>query len=332
MTTACAHRDWAPVSRGGNATVATVFGLDVRCDTRLALLEGSRARPCGRSLTVREVQGRSRVRWPAGARTICLRSDARGDYFRIEAHPHAGYLIWARGRGAHVLSRDGRRLLAARGACSTWTWQRFLLGQVLPFAALVAGREILHASAVVIDGRAVALAGVSGAGKSTVALELCRRGATFLADDVLALRVQDETLLAQPGTAIAAVPERDLERVAPVRSATGLRVDGGDRGEQLVRTAGAREEARLAAIVFLDRGDRRCPGTNRGPRFEAAADARALLSSTFNVVLEEPARMRRLLEVCALAARLRVERAYVPNGAGAGELAAALVSRLRSGA
>jgi hypothetical protein len=60
-----------------------------------------------------------------------------------------------------------------------------LLGRVIAFAALVEGRLALHASAVVIDGRAIALLGPKGAGKSTLALALVRLGARLITDDTL---------------------------------------------------------------------------------------------------------------------------------------------------
>ncbi len=55
------------------------------------------------------------------------------------------------------------------------------------FAALVLGQQgrfALHATTVEVDGTGVAVAGHSGAGKSTTALELCRRGHRLIADDV----------------------------------------------------------------------------------------------------------------------------------------------------
>lgn len=43
--------------------------------------------------------------------------------------------------------------------------------------------ELLHATAVAIDGRAVLITGRSGAGKSDLALRLIDRGAVLVADD-----------------------------------------------------------------------------------------------------------------------------------------------------
>jgi len=50
---------------------------------------------------------------------------------------------------------------------------------------------VLHASAVEVDGRAVLFVGRSGAGKSTVAALAARAGATFLADDMIFVEIDD---------------------------------------------------------------------------------------------------------------------------------------------
>jgi len=64
-----------------------------------------------------------------------------------------------------------------------------LLGRVLALAAHAEGRLALHASAVSIQGRAVAFLGPRHAGKSTLALALVQRGARLIADDSLVVRL-----------------------------------------------------------------------------------------------------------------------------------------------
>jgi len=63
-----------------------------------------------------------------------------------------------------------------------------LLGRVMALAAHADGGIALHASAVAIDGRAIAFLGSKHAGKSTLAMALVRRGARLLTDDTLVLR------------------------------------------------------------------------------------------------------------------------------------------------
>jgi len=65
----------------------------------------------------------------------------------------------------------------------------FLLGSVFGFLCHQRGVFPLHASCVAIAGKAVALCGHSGAGKSTTALCLTLRGHRLIADDVCVIDV-----------------------------------------------------------------------------------------------------------------------------------------------
>lgn len=56
--------------------------------------------------------------------------------------------------------------------------------------------EMLHASTVAIDGQAILITGVSGSGKSDLALRLIDRGATLVSDDYTLLTRVDAMLMA----------------------------------------------------------------------------------------------------------------------------------------
>src|ERR1700728_2239002 len=116
-----------------------------------------------------------------------LMSDGKAK-FEIHEHPLAGYLINSSRYGRFRVSRDGVDVACAPTDPSGWYWWGVLIGQVLPLIAVLHGLEILHASAVAIDGRALAFSGVPGAGKSTLAINLALSGAELLSDDVIALR------------------------------------------------------------------------------------------------------------------------------------------------
>lgn len=305
---------------------ATVFGLDVRADVPLTLLQQAPAKPTGRRLDVSVAAGHVTMPgWPDSAELVCDQRKPDGTVnFRIEAHPKAGYLIWGPAYGSHLLSPDGRRALCTPGDCPATAWQRLLIAQVLPFAALLHGLEILHASAVVKDRRAIAFIGPSRAGKTSVALELCRRGASFLADDVLALERAGEELLGQPGTPVAGLDHAEALRLEGVEGTCWEEIVAVNARERLVRMRGSAEPAPLAALFFLDR---RRDGPSR-PCFEPAADPQLLLAATFNSVLTTPPRLRGLLDVCALAARRQVERIVAGPDVDAAQLAAAIERRL----
>jgi hypothetical protein len=314
-------------SRPRPSWTATVFGLDVSSDVALPFLERSRARSTGRALAVTVASRHSRhtPTWPQSAELVCDQRERDGTVsFRIEAHPRAGYLIWGPTYGRHLLSADGQRTTCMPGECPEEAWQRLLIAQVLPFAALLRGLEVFHASAVVADGGAVALFGPSRAGKTSVALELCRRGAHFLTDDVLAIEPAGAALLCHPGTPVAGLDHAEARRLEDTGGSLPGEVLTINERERIVRVRGATEPVRLGALFFLDRS----PGGPSHPRFEPVGDAQTLLSATFNSVLTGPERLGRLLDVCALAARHRVERVLVGPGADAAQVASAIDRRL----
>jgi hypothetical protein len=328
QVTSAADRAGSSAGRRPAARVrATVFGLDVHSEIALSLLGGSTAKPTGRALEI-SVHGTdaAQFEWPRPAELVSDDHQPDGSLiFQIEAHSEAGYLISGPDYGAHWLSASGRLLRCAPEGLPDDAWQRLLIAQVLPFAALLQGLEVFHASAVIHRGEAVAFLGPSRAGKTSLALELCRRGASFLADDVLALELRAEGLLAHPGTPIAGVAHEAGRSSGPDEFALEEIIAINTR-ERLVRMAGATEPAPLAALFFLDR---RADGPPH-PHFEPAADAQMLLTATFNFVLATPERLRGLLDVCARAARLRVERILVGPAMDACELGAAVEQRLSS--
>ena len=261
------------------------------------------------------------LHWPQGAQLVCDERTPEGSVnFRIEEDPATGYLLGGPRYGRHLLCPEGRQI-----CCSAHgEWQRFLIAQVLPFAALLHGIEVLHASAVVLEGQAIALLGPSGAGKTSVAMALCHQKALFLADDVVALQPAGEQLLVHPGTPLAGLDHAEAERLASTGRPLGRQVLAVNEREQLLRMSGADGPVPLAALFFLDR---RIDGPPH-PRFEPVPDAGPLLGCTFNSVLRTPRRLRGLLEVCALAAQCRVERIIADPEANASRLAAAVAQRM----
>jgi hypothetical protein len=292
----------------------------------LSFLAGCSAAPTGRTLEIKaQANDVSSLSWPDSVKLICDQRDLEDNVlFRIEAHPRDGYRVWGPDHGAHLLSNDGRRLGCDPGGCPEDAWQRLVIAQVLPFAALLQGLEVFHASAVAREGVAIALVGPSGAGKTSLALELCRMGAEFLADDVVALEIRDERLVAHPGTQLAGLDHAEAERLERAGEPRREPVVAVNQRERLVRMSGAAQPSPLAALFFIDRRVQGPPI----PRFEPVEDAQWLLSATFNFVLTTPERLRRLLEVCALAARCRAERIVVGSDTSATEVAEAVQRRM----
>ena len=102
--------------------------------------------------------------------------------------------------GTFEIREHARTITWFAGVASTPAAVRAdLLGRVMALALHASGRLALHASAVSIDGRGIALLGQKGAGKSTLALALVQRGARLITDDSLILRFEGRRLVASPG-------------------------------------------------------------------------------------------------------------------------------------
>ena len=111
----------------------------------------------------------------------------------------ATYLRWA-GLFEFLISADGQTIeYCPLDGATDESLTTYLLGQVLSFSLLSRGYEPLHATAVVIDGEAVAFLGDCGYGKSTLGAAFLARGFAVLTDDVLSLEMLDGRWVAHAG-------------------------------------------------------------------------------------------------------------------------------------
>jgi HPr kinase/phosphorylase len=306
---------------------ATMFGLDVQVPESLGWLLDAGTIATGRRVELSLAAPEAGLEWPEDAALICdERTEDGGVLFQI-ARSDRGYRFSGPRYGTAIVSPEASQIWGSPGAGGIGDWQRFLIAQVLPFAAVLRGLEVFHAGAVVVGGRAVALLGPSGAGKTSIAMELCRLGASFLADDVLAVERDGGRLLGHPGAPVAGVAGAEAERLRRRQSFDSGAVLVADSREEMVRVAPQRSAAPLAAIFVLDRR----PGAPPEPRFEPVTGSQALLSATFNLVLLEGPRLEALLDVCSLAAGGTVERLLVDCETDASTVAAALAERIGVG-
>ncbi len=75
----------------------------------------------------------------------------------------------------------------------------YLLGPVMGFVMLLRGVVCLHASAIAVGEKAIALLGPAGSGKSTTAAAFSERGYSVLAEDVVTLDDHGRSFLVRPG-------------------------------------------------------------------------------------------------------------------------------------
>jgi len=261
-----------------------------------------------------------RAGWPArtAQRLLAERLDGADEPARwIDHAPGAGYLLRARHFGLARVAEDGRRVACAPLAGDPWRWQRFLVGRVLPWAAVLRGREILHASAVTIGGRAIAVVGASGVGKSSLAARLVLAGARLMTDDVLALSAGGSRVCAHPGPGLLALRPAEWQALSPTDRARLGRVLGHDV-KRYVEVEHQSEAQPLAALYFARRG------RDPGPAVRPLKDApfRALLAASLLPSLDPPERRRRRFELCAdVTARVALFSLHLGAGDGAGAVA-----------
>jgi hypothetical protein len=227
-------------------------------------------------------------------------------FLRIEAHDALGYRVWAHGFGLHLVAAGGTALACALPEGPPWVARRLLASQVFPLIAALHGREPLHASATVVEGRLVALAAPSGTGKSSTACHLIVQGAAFFADDVLALEIDAGRVLAHPGPRMTNVADRELARLTAEQAARLGRPLGTGTGRYL-EPHGHPEPRALDALLILER----TPGGRAGVEPLSNAGA-SLLSHAAIPYLDRPERLLHQLDIAAaLAANVTLARITV---------------------
>jgi hypothetical protein len=139
-----------------------------------------------------------------------------GDYYRFSYADQTEF----------VVNKDGSRVWGKWSESLTLEdAATYLLGPVMGFVLLLRGVVCLHASAVAIGDRAIALVGPAGSGKSTTAAAFANRGHSILAEDVVTLDDRETHFLVRPAypcirlwpASVAALygSETELPRLTP---------------------------------------------------------------------------------------------------------------------
>lgn len=193
---------------------------------------------------------RLEAHWSGSASPRAWRGElGDGQTFAIERGREGDLLFRYGARARFHLDSKHARLGCVPSDPAAAAWRRVLLTRVLPNVGIAHGYEALHASGVLTDRGVVAIAAASGTGKSTLALELAKRGWPLFADDTLALGRRGDAVEAHPAAPFANLPA--LAGDAELLGADLGLVDG----ERWVAVAGSPGKASpVAAIVLLERG------------------------------------------------------------------------------
>ena len=127
-----------------------------------------------------------------------------------------GYLLRFPQLADFEISADGKEVDArpAPGVQDS-TVEHLFLNQATPLALSKQGKLVLHASAVEIEGTAVAFIGRSGRGKSTLAASFATHGIRFLTDDGLHLERVDGKIVCLPSHPSIRVWEDSKQALVP---------------------------------------------------------------------------------------------------------------------
>jgi hypothetical protein len=160
-----------------------VYGLSLRSEIPLGLPE----QPAGQSPDVTFFSAPRG--WFAHATAGLPRDEGTGgSYERAHSADGSEFLRWP-DLFEFMVSHDGRSVVCGwLERATVESFQTYLLAQVLSFALIRQAYEPLHSTTVVVEGKAVALLGDSGHGKSTLAAAFVHAGHQILTDDLLLIR------------------------------------------------------------------------------------------------------------------------------------------------
>jgi hypothetical protein len=228
---------------------------------------------------------------------------------------------------ARVHFRGGREMWVEPVAGATpRALAELIAGPAMGAVLAQRGMSVLHASAVAFGGMAVALAGHSGAGKSTQAAMLVAAGGQAFSDDIVPLTWEGDRAMAVAGPTLAklaALPDAVRAHVLPL----GPEAAGEKQLYAWTRPAAPGERAQLAAVVLVEDGGEVALHRLRGQ--EAVA---ALLRFAFSLSTSGIRRQAvHLADAARLAAVAPVVRLVRPRTIGGASAAAdALIQQVRT--
>lgn len=233
--------------------VFRAFGLTVRAECRLVGIPDADGDGGGPHVDVRLVDEATLDAAWSGSYAPPVWETVMGDGVAFTHQiGRAGDHRFVYGRDSFHLAADAATVLCAPADDGGAAWQRQLLDTILFSASFIHGFELLHASAVETEQGVVGFLAATGAGKTSLAAELMRRGMVLFCDDVLALRDGADSAICFPGPPVMSLPERLAAPAALGGSFIARFSVEAEVWISLQRSAAA--PAPLAALYLLNRG------------------------------------------------------------------------------
>ena len=163
----------------------------------------------------------------------------------------------------------------------------YLLGPVMGFVLLLRGLVCLHASAIVIDGKAIALIGPAGSGKSTTAAAFAARGFSVLAEDVVTLDDRGDSFFVRPAYPCIRLWPASVAALYGSRSALPPLTPNWDKCYLDLTRPGARfeNEPRALGAIYLLNGRSDEPHAPFVEPIDTAAGMMSLIANTYGTKL-----------------------------------------------
>ncbi|HMO74788.1 MAG TPA: hypothetical protein PKD48_05540 [Sphingopyxis sp.] len=215
------------------------------------------------------------------------------------------------------IRRDGREITVHAGEGEADSEVCNLIeGPILGRAMRLAGLPCLHATALAADGKAVALMGTSGAGKSSLAWALVQQGCRLVTDDMVGLSPGPQGLFVQPGRARLRMWPDVAERLGVEGAIAGpLFPTAAEMGKIGIRDPAAAQDkpVRLHAIYRVLPRDPMltAPAIAEMPASERLAELAANLHGVIPPAREE--RQRELTLLARVAASVPVYSLTLPD-------------------
>ena len=174
-------------------------------------------------------------------------------------------------------------------------FEAYLTNFAVSAALIQQGEEILHATVVEINGRAVGLLGPSGAGKSTLAAFLISQGGILVTDDMLRVTFERGVVFAQLGPPRIKLFPEPADRYLPKRLDIGY---WNPLGAKMIfapdKSHSGTAPQRLSALYYLE-----VPSSSVDmdrPLLQQLFGIdlfKTILSSSMDIRLQSPARLER---------------------------------------
>ncbi len=189
----------------GGQVFYSAFGLSFRSNTPIPGLV-----PSDKQFSMADVEIHLAMKPPGSDQSEAGREELYYVSSETDERGEPAFRIWrtAGGKFLRMDYVDGIRFWFERDGTAVWSaWPEsltitdaavYLLGPIFGVLLRLRGVTCLHASAAAFGDHAVAFAGPPGAGKSTTATALGRRGHAIVSDDIVAIEERDGDFFVLP--------------------------------------------------------------------------------------------------------------------------------------